>query len=36
MKSIKIEDLSFAYQPGYSIFTNASLELPINEITLLK
>ena len=36
MKSIKIEDLSFAYQPGNSIFTNASLELPINEITLLK
>ena len=36
MKSIKIEDLSFAYQHGNSIFTEASLDLPINEITFLK
>ncbi len=35
MKSIKIKDLSFSYQPGNSIFTNASLELPFNEITFL-
>ncbi|MCK5050601.1 MAG: ABC transporter ATP-binding protein [Candidatus Cloacimonetes bacterium] len=35
MKSIKIKDLSFAYQLGNSIFTNASLELPFNEITFL-
>jgi len=36
MNSIKIEDLSFTYQPENSIFTNASLDLPINEITFLK
>lgn len=36
MKNIKINDLSFAYQPENLIFTNASLELPFNEITFLK
>lgn len=36
MKSIKIKDLSFAYQPENPIFTNVSLELPFNEITFLK
>lgn len=36
MKNIKINDLSFAYQPENPIFTNASLELPFNEITFLK
>jgi ABC-type multidrug transport system ATPase subunit len=36
MKNININDLSFAYQPGNPIFTNASLELPFNEITFLK
>jgi len=36
MNSIKIEDLSFAYQPENPIFTNATLELPKNEITFLK
>ncbi len=36
MKSIKIEDLSFAYHDDNPIFTNASLELPFNEITFLK
>ncbi|MDA3813070.1 MAG: ATP-binding cassette domain-containing protein, partial [Candidatus Cloacimonetes bacterium] len=36
MKSIKIIDLSFAYQADNPIFTNASLELPFNEITFLK
>jgi len=36
MKSIRIKDLSFAYQLENPIFTNASLELPFNEITFLK
>ncbi|MEA2095691.1 MAG: ABC transporter ATP-binding protein [Candidatus Cloacimonadota bacterium] len=36
MKCIKIKDLSFAYQLENPIFTNASLELPFNEITFLK
>ena len=36
MKSIKINNLSFAYLPKNPIFTNASLELPFNEITFLK
>ncbi len=36
MKSIKIIDLSFAYQADNPIFVNASLELPFNEITFLK
>ncbi len=36
MKSIKIEDLSFAYRPEIPIFTDASLELPFNEITFIK
>ena len=36
MKIIKIEDLSFAYQLNNPIFTNASIELPINEISLIK
>ena len=35
MKIIKINDLSFAYQPGNPIFTNAAIELPFNEITFL-
>ncbi len=35
MKIIKINDLSFVYQPENPIFINASLELPINEITFL-
>ena len=36
MKSIKIKDLSFAYQTDNPIFTGASLELTFNEITFLK
>ena len=36
MKSIKIKDLSFAYQPDNPIFIDASFELPFNEITFLK
>lgn len=36
MKSIKIIDLSFAYQPDNPIFTNTSIQLPFNEITFLK
>ena len=36
MKSIKIKDLSFAYQPENPIFIDASLELPFNEVTFLK
>ena len=36
MKSIRINDLSFAYQFENPIFINASLELPFNEITFLK
>ena len=36
MKSIKIKDMSFAYQPDNPIFANASIELPFNEITFLK
>ena len=36
MNSIIIEDLSFAYQLGNPIFTNATLKLPRNEITFLE
>ena len=36
MKSIKINDLSFAYQPDNPIFTNSSITFQFNEITFLK
>ena len=36
MKSIKINDLSFAYQPDNPIFTNSSITFQFNDITFLK